>query len=157
MWNTPSLRSVEVHIIHVIWEYFASLRIPTVSLDVISLAASSWGYYRGLNRVICCVLIRDALSNPERACETFTTPPSAVRSARCTPAVVSQWASTADPEALHRSGTTSRARTPRWLNTGGETPQLLHIPRDAMPARLSDFRLLAMTVPPLAARQKLLI
>ena len=24
----PSLRSVEVHIIHVIWEYFASLRIP---------------------------------------------------------------------------------------------------------------------------------
>ena len=42
-------------------------------------------------------------------------------------------------------------------HTGGETTQSLHIPRDAMPARVSSFRLLAMASPQLDARWKLLI
>src|SRR5262252_8944568 len=83
-----------------------------------------------------------------------TTPPSAVRSARCTHAVVSRWASTADPEALHRSGTTPQAGTPRWPHTGGETTPSLHMPRDARPARLSSLRLLAMASPPRDARRR---
>jgi hypothetical protein len=49
------------------------------------------------------------------------------------------------------------------LYTSGESTTLesnkspLQIPRDAMPARLSSFRLLAMTSPHLDARRKLLI
>jgi hypothetical protein len=82
-----------------------------------------------------------------------TTPPSAVRSARRTHAVVSRRASTAAPEELHRSGTTPRAGAPRWPHTGGETTQSLHIPRDAMPARRSYFRLLAMASPQLGTIQ----
>ena len=61
------------------------------------------------------------------------------------------------PEELHRSGTTPRAGTPRWPHTGGATASSLHIPRDALPARLSSFRLLAMASPQLDARRKLLI
>ena len=49
------------------------------------------------------------------------------------------------------------AGTPRWPHTGGETTQSLQIPRDAVPARLSYFRLLAMASPQLDARRKLLI
>jgi len=80
-----------------------------------------------------------------------TTPLSAVRSARGTHALVSQRASTADSEALHRSGVTPRAGTPRWPHTGEETT------RHAMPARLPSFRLLAMASPQLDARRNLLI
>ena len=45
---------------------------------------------------------------------------------------------------------------------GGRTreekrPQRFTLPHDAMPARLSSFRLLAMASPPLAARRKVLI
>src|SRR5215471_5958226 len=69
---------------------------------------------------------------------------------------VSRLASTAAPEALYLSGTTPRAGTPRWPHTGGETPQALHMPRDAMHARRSSFRLLAVASPHLDARQKLL-
>ena len=62
----------------------------------------------------------------ERARGMSTTPPSAARSARRTYAVVSRRASTADPEELHRSGTTPRAGAPRWPHTGGATTQALH-------------------------------
>src|SRR5689334_14311987 len=94
--------------------------------------------------------------DPERARGTPTPPPSAVRSARRTQAVVSQRASTPDPKEVHRSGITPRAGTPRWLHLGGERNQALHLPRAAMPARLCYFRLLAMASPHLDARRKLL-
>ena len=42
-------------------------------------------------------------------------------------------------------------------HTGGETTQSLHMPRDARPAHLSSFRLLAMASPQLDAHRKLLI
>ena len=66
-------------------------------------------------------------------------------------------ASTADSEELHRSGTTLQAGTPRWPHPGGETTQSLHIPRDAVPARLSSSCFLAMASPHLEARRKLLL
>src|SRR2546429_2028588 len=98
-----------------------------------------------------------ARGDPERARGTSTPPPSAARAARRTQAGVSRRASTADPEAWHRSGTTPRAGTPRWPYTGGETTPSLHMPRDAMPARLFYFRLLTMAALQLDARRKLLI
>src|SRR2546421_12420845 len=104
-----------------------------------------------------CACIRGALGDTERARETSTTLPSAARSARRTRALVSQRASTADPEELHPSGTTPRAGTPRWPHTGGETASSLQMPCDALPARLSSFRLLAMASPHLDARRNLLI
>ena len=131
--------------------------IPTVSLDVISLVASNYGYSRGSNRATRCALIRGALGDTEKARKTSTTPPSAARSARCTHAGASQQTSTADPEELYHSGTPPRAGTTRWPHTGGETTQALQVPRDARPARRSSFRLLAMASPQLDARRKLLI
>src|SRR5262244_2443800 len=104
-----------------------------------------------------CAVMYGARGDPERARGTSTTPPSAARSARRAPAGVSRQSSTADPEALHRSGPTLRQGTPRWPHAGGETPQSLPIPRDVMPARLSSLRLLAMASPYLDARRKLLI
>ena len=100
--------------------------IPTVSLDVISLVASSCGYYRGQIEHRVAHVIRGARGDTERARGTSTTPPSAARSARCAHAGVSLQASTAAPEALHRSGTTPRSGTTRWSHTGGETTQSLH-------------------------------
>src|SRR5215467_6465083 len=101
--------------------------------------------------------MRGARGDAARARETETTPPSTTRPVRCTHAGVSLQTSTADSEALHRSGTPLRAGTPRWLHTGGETTPSLQIPRDARPARRSSFRLLAMASPQLDARRKLLI
>ena len=85
------------------------------------------------------------------------TPPSTARSARRIYAVESRRVSTADPEELHRSGTTPRAGTSRWPHTGGETTQSLQSPRDTMPVRRSYFRLLAMAPLQLGDRQNLLI
>jgi hypothetical protein len=98
-----------------------------------------------------------ARGDTERARGTATTPPSTVRSARCTHAGVSRWASTAAPTAWHRSGTTPQAGTPQGAHTRGATTQALYIPGEAVPARLSSFRLLAMVSPPLETRRKLLI
>src|SRR5262245_55226718 len=69
-----------------------------------------------------CAVMHGAHGDTNRARGTSTTPPSAVRSAHRAPAGASRQVSTADPEALHRSGTTPRAGTPRWPHTGGETP-----------------------------------
>src|SRR5437764_1392831 len=74
---------------------------PTVCLEVISLVASSCGYYRGQIEQRAA-LIRGALGDTERARETYTTPPSAARSARCVHAGASLQTSTAAPEALPR-------------------------------------------------------
>src|SRR5262245_14414582 len=57
---------------------------------------------------------------------TSTTAPAAARAARRAQAGASWQSSTAAPEALHRSGTTPRAGTPRWPHTGGETTPALH-------------------------------
>src|SRR5713101_8147556 len=76
-----------------------------------------------------------------------TTPPSAARSARYAHAGASLQTSTADPEELHRSGTLSRSGTTRWRTREEKRPNRLTMPCDAMPARLSYFRLLAMASP----------
>jgi hypothetical protein len=55
--------------------------------------------------------------------------------------------STADPEELHRSGTLSRLETTRWRTREEKRPHRLIMPREAMPARLSSFCLLAMLSP----------
>jgi len=55
-----------------------------------------------------------------------TTPPSAARAARHAHAVGSLQVSMADPEAWHRSGTTSRSGRTRWSHTEGKTTQALH-------------------------------
>ena len=81
-----------------------------------------------------------------------TTPLSAVRSARGAHAAASLRASTAAPEELHRSGTLSRSGTTRWRTRQEKRPHRLTMPREALPARLSSFRLLAMASPPLDAR-----
>jgi hypothetical protein len=81
-----------------------ALSLPPVCLDVIALVASSCGYTRGGNRATRCAGMHDARGDTEKARGTSTTPPSAVRAARGTPVGVSRWASTAGPEAWHRSG-----------------------------------------------------
>src|SRR6266705_409480 len=91
--------------------------------------------------------MRGALGDTERARETYTTPPSATRLARCAPAGASLHTFTAAPEELHRSGTLSRSGTPRWRTREEKRPNRLTMPRDALPARLSSFRLLAMASP----------
>src|SRR4029453_9268598 len=91
--------------------------------------------------------MRGARGDPERARQTSTTPPSATRSARGAHAGVSRRASTTAPEAWHRSGTLARAGTPRWRTREGKRPHPLTIPRDAMPAGLASFRLLAIASP----------
>src|SRR5712664_1035879 len=53
----------------------------------------------------------------------------------------------ADPEALHRSGPLSRSGIIRWRTREEQRPNRLTMPRDALLARLSDFRLLAMASP----------
>ena len=75
------------------------------------------------------------------------TPPSAAPSARCACAGAPLQTSTADPEALRRSGTLSRSGTARWRTREETRPHRLPLPREAMPARLSYFRLLAMASP----------
>jgi hypothetical protein len=77
-----------------------------------------------------------------------TTPPSAVRAARGAHVKASLQMSTAAPEELHRSDTLSRSGTTLWRTREEKRPNRLTIPWDAMPARLSSFRLLAMASPP---------
>src|SRR5262245_20267986 len=98
-----------------------------------------------------------ARNDTERARGTSTTPPSAAHAARRTHVGRSRWASPAAPEAWHRAGTAPQAGTDQWQNTAGAMHQALHMPRDAMLTRLSSCRLLAMALPHLDARQKLLI
>src|SRR2546426_3765762 len=111
---------------------------PTVCLEVISLVASSCGYYRGQIEQRAA-LIRGARGDTERARETSTTPPSAARAARCAHAGASLQTSTAAPEELHRSGTLSRSGTTRWRTREEKRPHRLTVPCDAQPARLSSF------------------
>src|SRR5215470_9268540 len=70
-----------------------------------------------------------------------TTSRTAARSIRRTRAIVSQRASTVDPQTLHRSGTTPRAGPPRWAHTRGATPQAFHFLRDTMPCHPQIFNL----------------
>src|SRR5215831_10697726 len=58
--------------------------------------------------------MRSAHGDAERACQTYTIPPSAARAARCASAGASLQRSTAAPEALHRSGPLARSGTTRW-------------------------------------------
>ena len=122
--------------------------IPTVCLDVISLVARSCGYERGqieqraVHEFAVHVATQRGLAkrihhrHPPRA-----QPVALMRVRHCRRPRL-------PPEALHRSGTLSRAGTPRWRTREGKRPHRLTMPREAMPARLSSFRLLAMASPP---------
>src|SRR5215468_8855651 len=94
-----------------------------------------------------CAINRRARGDTERAHETYTTPPSAARSARGVRAGASLLTSMANLEELHRSGTLSRSGTTRWRLREEKRPHRLTMPRDAMPTCLPFFRLLAMASP----------
>jgi hypothetical protein len=103
--------------------------------------------YERCNRATRCAVMHGARGDTEKARGPSTTPPSAVRAARCTPVGVSLQTSTAAPEAWHRSGPLSRSGTPRGRTREKKRPNRLTIPRDALPTRPSYFRLLAMASP----------
>src|SRR6266853_3134271 len=71
---------------------------PTVSLDIISLAASSCGYYRSQIEQRAAHECAVHLATQNRARTTSTTPSSAVCSARCARAGASLQTATADSE-----------------------------------------------------------
>src|SRR2546426_1187694 len=116
---------------------------PTVSLDAISLVASSCGYYRGQieHRVAHEFAVHVATQRGLAERPQHRHPPRAARRAH---AGVSLQASMADPEALHRWRPTPRSGTTRWPTQEEKRPNRCSIPRDARPALLSYFRLLAM-------------
>ena len=101
--------------------------------------------------------MRSARGDAERACQMYTIPPSAARSARCASAGASLQRSTAAPEALHRSGPLARSGTTRCRAREEQQPNRLTLPRDALPTRLSSFCLLAMASPPRDTRRNPLI
>src|SRR5215472_10530803 len=131
--------------------------IPTVCLDVISLVASSCGYTGGKIEPRVAhefpahvATQRGRAERPPHHHPPRAQPVAPMRERHCR-------RSRLPPEELPRSGTAPRAGTPRWLHTGGETPQAFQIPRGARLAGLSSFRLLAMASLHLDARRKLLI
>ncbi len=136
-------------VIHPHEEHHHRSRCP-VDLLYLSTSFLWWQAVAGIresNRATRCAGIRGARGDLERARETSTTPPSAARSARCAPAGASLQTSRAAPEAWHRSGTLARSGTPRWRTREEQRPHRLTMPRDALPARLSSLRLLAMASP----------
>jgi uncharacterized protein with von Willebrand factor type A (vWA) domain len=90
---------------------------PTVSLDVIALVTSSCRYDRG--------------QIEHRAAHAFAAHVATQRGRA--------------KRRQHRPQ--PRAGTPQWLHTGGATTPSLHMPREARPAHLSNFRLLVMASP----------
>jgi hypothetical protein len=110
------------------WQAVAAMRGVTSSPTLRHHARCTWRHSEGARNV-------------------YHTPPSAARSARCVHAGASLQRSTAAPEAWHRAGTLSRAGPTRWRTRGEKRPHRLTMPREAMPARLSSFRLLAMASP----------
>jgi hypothetical protein len=92
----------------------------------------------------------------ERARSAATTPPSTVRSARCPMRSVTVGVHGCPHGVAPLRHHTASRDTP-GPHTGGETTQSLYMPGDAVPARLSSFRLLAMVSPQLDTRRKLLI
>jgi hypothetical protein len=101
--------------------------------------------------------MRDARGDAARARKTYPILPSATHSSCCVYAGASLQRPTADSEEMHRSGTLSRSGTTRWPTPEEKRPKRLTMPRDARPARLSSFRLLALASLQLDARRNLLI
>jgi hypothetical protein len=85
---------------------------PTVSHDIISLVASSCGYYRGQNEHRAAHEFVGHVVTQRRTRETSTTPPSAARSAVAPVRERHCKSPRLTPEALHRSGTLSRSGHP---------------------------------------------
>ena len=127
--------------------------IPTVSLNVISLMASSCGYYRGhfehraAHEFAVHVATQRGLAKRlqhRHAPRAQPVAPMRERHCRC-------------PRLPPRRGTAQAPRREQG-HPGGPTqeekrPNRLTLPHDAMPTRLSSFRLLAMASPPLDARK----
>jgi len=101
--------------------------------------------------------MRDARGDAARARKTYPILPSATHSSCCVYAGASLQRPTADSEEMHRSGTLSRSGTTRWPTPEEKRPKRLTMPRDARPARLSSFCLLALASLQLDARRNLLI
>jgi hypothetical protein len=127
---------------------FSPSSMPTVSLDVTSLVASSCVCYGGHIEQRAAHEFAVHVAIQRRARETSTAPPSAARVARCARAGASLPTSTADPQVVALiSGTLSLSGTPRWRTREEQRPHRLTMPHEAMPARLSSFRLLDMASP----------
>src|SRR5262249_23450536 len=124
-----------------------SASIPTVSLDVIALVASSCGYDRGHiepHAAHSCT-VHVAIQRGRAKRRQHRHPPRVQPLAP--PARASLQTSTAAPEAWHHAGTLSRSRTSRGRTREQTRPQRLTMPRDALPTRPSSCRLLAMASP----------
>jgi hypothetical protein len=120
---------------------------PTVSLDVISLVASSCGHYR--SQIEQCAAHECAVHvvSQRRRAKWLqhrhvprAQPIAPMQERHCRRPRLT-------PEVLHRAGTLSRAGTPPRRTQEEKRPNRLTIQRDVMPARLSSFRLLAMASP----------
>ena len=127
---------------------FSPSSMPTVSLDVTSLVASSCVCYGGHIEQRAAHEFAVHVAIQRRARETSTAPSSAARVARCARAGASLPTSTADPQVVALIlGTLSLSGTPRWRTWEEQRPHRLTMPHEAMPARLSSFRLLDMASP----------
>ena len=127
---------------------FSPSSMPTVSLDVTSLVASSCVCYGGHIEQRAAHEFAVHVAIQRRARETSTAPPSAARVARCARVGASLPTSTADPQVVALIlGTLSLSGTPRWRTWEEQRPHRLTMPHEAMPARLSSFRLLDMASP----------
>jgi len=130
---------------------------PTICVDVISLVASSCGYTRG--------------DIEPRVAQSFTAHVATQRGhaarpqqrplPRAQPVAPMRERHGSRPRLISRCCTAQAPRREQG-HPGGPTreekrPQRFTLPHDAMPARLSSVRLLAMASPPLDARRKFLI
>src|SRR6266566_6140568 len=117
---------------------------PTVSLDVISLVASSCGYYRGQieHRVAHAFSVHGATQRglaerPQHRHPPRAQPVAPMRECHCRRPWLTPRRCT--DQAPHRDQGELGGRTRKE-----KRPKRFTVPRDAMPARLSYFRLLAM-------------
>jgi hypothetical protein len=117
---------------------------PTVSLDAISLVASSCGYYRGQieHRVAHEFAVHVATQRGLAERTQHRHPPRAqpiapMRECHCR----RPWLT---PRRCTDGGPTPRSGTTRWPTQEEKRPNRCSIPRDARPTLLSSFRLLAM-------------
>ena len=129
--------------------------IPTVSLDVISLVASSCRHYREHieQRAAHECAVHVATQNGFATRIQYRHPP------RAQPVAPMRERHCRGPRlpSLHRSGPLAPSGTTRWRAREEQQPHRLTMPREALPTRLSSLCLLAMASPPRDTRRNPLI